>query len=56
MAQYTDDQLLEAISLALKARAFDAVIGLLFMLAIQAPDKAQAILDTIKAASTLDAA
>lgn len=47
MARYTDEQVLTAISAALQARDMPAVVDLLRVLAVQAPDKAQVIYDAI---------
>lgn len=47
MSGYTDDQILEAISAALAAHDMPAAAGLIRLLAIQAPDKAQAIYDAV---------
>lgn len=51
-SEYSTEQLLDAIALAVKDRAFDAVAALLRRLAVQDPHVAQAVLDTVAAATT----
>lgn len=46
-AQWTDDELLAAIIRALQAKDMPAVVSLLHVLAVQAPNLTQAILDAI---------
>lgn len=45
--EWTDGQILAGISAALKAGDLDAVVNLLHLLALQAPDKAKAIYDAV---------
>lgn len=46
-SDFTDDQILEAVSRAIKAHDMPAVASLIRALALQAPDKAQAIYDAV---------
>lgn len=47
MTAFTDEQILEGISRAITAGDMPAVANLTCMLAVQAPDKAQAIYDAV---------
>jgi hypothetical protein len=47
VAEYTDEQLLDGIERAVQARDMDAAAALIRRLAVQAPAKAQAILDAV---------
>lgn len=50
VTRYTDEQLLAAIHLALRARDMRAVAAGIRVLAVQAPEAAQAILDALNIA------
>lgn len=54
--EYTPDQLIDGIARAIKATDWDGVTGLLRRLAVIAPDRAQAVLDTIDLGVTLSRA
>lgn len=47
MSEFTDDQILDAIAAAVGAQDMPAAAGLIRMLAVQAPDKAQQIYDAV---------
>lgn len=47
--KYTDEQILEAINQAIRDRELDVIPSLLKVLALQAPEKAQAAMDLMKA-------
>lgn len=47
MSAFTDDELLTGISKAIAAHDWPAVVSMLHLLAVQAPDKAQAIYDAV---------
>lgn len=47
MSEFTDEQILGAISRAIEAHDMPAVAALLRVLAVQAPDKAQQIYDVV---------
>jgi hypothetical protein len=47
MSEYSDDQILTAISNAIAAHDMPAVASLIQVLAVQAPDKAQQIYDAV---------
>lgn len=47
--EYTPDQITETIANAIRDREFDVVPGLIRLLALQDPGRAQEVLDTIQA-------
>lgn len=53
MSEYSDEQLLDGIDRALQARDMEAVAALLRVLAVQAPEQAQAILDAVNGTVTV---
>lgn len=56
MSEYSDDELLDGIGRALRARDLEAVAALLRVLAVQAPAKAQAVLDAAHGRITVEVA
>lgn len=54
MADFTPDQIEGAIAEAIRDRDFPAVVSLLKLLAVRAPDRAQAVLDTIEMARVMN--
>jgi hypothetical protein len=48
--EFTADQITESIANAIRDREFEVVVGLIRLLALQDPDRAQLILDTVEVA------
>jgi hypothetical protein len=48
--EYTSDQITETIAVAIRERDFEVVPGLIRLLAMQDPGRAQLILDTVEVA------
>lgn len=51
MSEFTAEQITAGIAKAIKARDFEAVPGLIRLLALQDPDAAQSVLDAVELAS-----
>lgn len=51
--EFTSDQITETIAGAIRDREFEVVPGLIRLLAVQDPDRAQEVLDTIEAAQVI---
>lgn len=51
--EFTSDQISETIATAIRDREFEVVPGLIRLLAVQDPGRAQEVLDTIEAAQII---
>lgn len=46
--EFSDDQIIAAVASAIRDNRFDVIPGMIRVLALQSPDAAQALLDTIE--------
>jgi hypothetical protein len=53
VSEFSDEQILDAIVSAIRERKYDTVRSLIHLLAVQAPQKAQDVLDAVGVAAYL---